>query len=517
MPAQTTDQHKRIAKNTLMLYTRQILTLGISLYAVRVTLEVLGVTDYGIYNVVAGIVALFSFLSTTLASATQRFFSFALGQNDSEGLKRIFTTNWLLYLTIAVVALILLETVGLWFVNEQLKVPPDRLEAARWVYQFSVLTFISTILSTPFTAMIIAHEDMHIHAYVSIAEALMRLLVVFLLLYLPWEKLELYAMLVFSVATIRTLIYMTICSRKYSECQYRKFYWDKTLLRDVGSFTGWTLFIQVSTISRNQAVTILLNQIFNPAVVAARAIATAISIQINVFAESFNVGLYPPIIKSYAAGDKANLFSLVTNGSKITFFLLWVFALPLFLQMEMVLHLWLVNVPAEAVLFTRLALIEVLINSIGTPIVTAARAPGKMRFYSLTLGSIQIAIFVAAWIVLRLGGASHSVYIIAIVANVVIFFVRLLIVRSLVGLPLRGYFIHAVLPVCAVITVSLSASLFICISLPQELVFQILSILLSVLISVVCTYFIGLNKDWRKRIRIIVSERISRMATRVFK
>lgn len=504
----TAENNKRIAKNTLFLYFRQILILIVSLYTVRVVLDVLGVEDYGIYNVVGGIVSFFSFLSGTMASATQRFFSFALGQNDVEKLKKTFTVNWLIYGTIAVVAFILLETIGLWFVNEQLNVPPERFEAARTVYHFAVLSFIATIFSTPFMAIIIAHEDMQIYAYVSILEAFMKLGVVFLLMYLSWDKLELYSVLIFIVSVITAIVYISVCFRKYGECQLRHFYWDKELLREIIGFTGWTLFGQVTTIFRNQAVTILLNQIFNPVIVAARAIATNIAGYINVFSNNFNVGLYPPIIKYYAVDDKKEMFSLIYNGSKITFFLMWVFALPLFLEMDTILQVWLKNPPPEAVLFTRLALVEVLINSISLPIATAARASGNMKIYELTLGCIQLAIFVVSWIVLLLGGEAYSVFIVAIVANIILFIVRLLIVRALVGLPLKPFLQQVIFPVSGIILLSILPSFTIHALLPKGFLFACISILLSMILSCASMYFIGINKEERGKIRNMIVNRI---------
>jgi O-antigen/teichoic acid export membrane protein len=505
------QNNKRIAKNTLMLYFRQILILLVSLYTVRVVLEVLGVEDYGIYSVVGGVVSFFSFLSGTMASATQRFFSFAIGQGDTEKLKKTFSINLFIYVTIAVIALVLLETVGLWFVNEKLNVPPERLEAVLWIFHFSVLMFIATIFSTPFMAIIIAHEDMQIYAYISIMEALLKLGVVFLLMHISWDKLELYGMLTFSVSVIITVIYIFICYRKYDECQFRKFYWDKLLMLEIVGFTGWTLFGQLTTVGRNQAVTILLNQAFNPVVVAARAIAVNITSQIAVFSNNFNIGLYPPIIKSYAAGDKKEMFSLIFNGSKITFFLMWVFALPFFLEMDIILKIWLKSPPPEAILFTRLALVEVLINSISLPITTAARAPGKMKAYELTLGFIQILIFVASLVVLKMGGAAYTVFIVAIVANLIMFIVRLLIVRALIGLSLRPYIYQVVFPVCIVTLLSVIPSFIIHFLLPIGLIFTCMSIVSSVIITCISMYFKGLDQQMRERVRSVIVTRVKKV------
>lgn len=507
----TESNNKRIAKNTLMLYFRQILILLVSLYTVRVVLDALGVEDYGIYSVVGGIVSFFSFLSGTMASATQRFFSFALGQRDFDKLKSTFSVNLIIYAAIAVVALILLETVGLWFVNEKLNVPPERFESACWIFHFSVFMFISTIISTPFMAIIIAHEDMQIYAYVSIIEAIMKLGVVFLLVYLPWDKLELYGMLTFAVSVITTAIYVVICLRKYRECQFRKFYWDKELFHQIVGFTGWTLFGQITSVGRNQAVTILLNQVFNPVVVAARAIAINITSQINVFSNNFNTGLYPPIIKSYAADDKEEMFSLIFNGSKISFFLMWIFALPFFIEMDTILTLWLKNPPPEAILFTRLALIEVLINAISLPLTTAARAPGKMKVYELTLGFIQILIFVVSLIVLKMGGAAYSVFVVAIVANIVMFVVRLLIVRILISLALKPFFQQVIYPILLVALVSVIPSFGVHFLLPKGFVFTCITILWSVALTIFGMYFLGLDKFMREKVRGIIVTQIHKI------
>lgn len=503
------SSNERIAKNTLMLYFRQILILLVSLYTVRIVLNTLGIEDYGIYNVIAGVVAFFSFLSGTMASATQRFFSFALGQDDADKLNRIFSINLIIYIAIAIIILIFLETVGLWFVNEKLHVPPDRYEAAQFIYQFSVLTFTATIFTAPFMAIIIAHEDMQIYAYVSIIEAILKLSIVFLLIYLPWDKLKIYGVLMFGVMVLIDAIYITICTRRYKECQFRKFYWDKKLLREITGFTGWTLFGQATTVARNQAVTILLNQAFSPVIVAARAIATNITGQVNVFSNNFNVGLYPPIIKSYAANDKKQMFLLILQGSKITFFLMWIFALPLFLEMDTILQIWLENPPPEAVLFTRLALIEVLINSISLPIATAARAPGKMKIYELSLGSIQLGIFAASWIVLILGGEAYTVFVVAIIANLVMFIIRLFLVKNLIGLHIRPFFAEVISPLSLVVLISAVLSFGLHYLLPVGLLYTIIAIIGSMLFACICMYLLGLKQTEREKIKSVVINKIN--------
>jgi len=498
----------------MMLYFRQILILLVSLYTVRVVLDVLGIEDYGIYNVVAGIVTLFSFLNGTMASATQRFFSFALGRKDNEQLKKIFSVNIAIYIGIAIIAVLLLETVGLWFVNEKLEVPLDRIEAARLIYHFAIFTFIATILTTPFMAIIIAHEDMQIYAYVSIIEAILKLGVVFLLMYVEADKLELYGVLLFVVSIINALIFITISLLKYDECQFKRFYWDKGLFQEILGFTGWTLFGQVTTVVRNQAVTLLINQVFNPVVVASRAIALNISGQIGVFANNFNTSLYPPIIKSYSSNNKNEMFSLIYNGSKLTFFLMWVISLPLLVELEMILNIWLKNVPPDAVLFTRLIIIESLIVSLSLPLITAARAPGKMKTYELSLGIIQISIFFVSLLILKMGYPAYSVFVVAIIVNIIMFFVRLVIVSNLIDLSIKGFTVKVVLPIIGVIVLSTVPSYFIQKSLPLGFGYSIIVIVSSVLISFISMFYIGLDENWRKKIRLYLIGKTHKLMSR---
>ena len=505
----TSENNRRIAKNTFMLYIRQIITLIVGLYTVRIVLDVLGIEDYGVYNAVAGVVAMLGFLSNTMASASQRFFSYALGQNDSERLRKVFSVNIIIYLLIALFAVLLFETLGLWFINEKLVVPPERFEAARIIYHFAVFTFVCSIMSAPFMALIIAHEDMQIYAYMSILEALLKLGIVYLLMYISYDKLELFGILVFFVSLLTTGIYISIALRKYRHYKFKINRWESSLFKEITDFTGWTLFGQVTTTARNQAVTILLNQVFNPVVVAARAVAMNVSGQINVFAGNFNTSLYPPLIKYYAANEKNNMFSLLYNGSKITFFLMWVLALPLFLEMDAVLSIWLKDVPQYAVLFTQLTIIESVVFSISMPLTTAARAPGRMKGYELILGTIQIMIFVVSWVVLKFGAAAYSVFIVAIGANVIMFFVRLVIVSKLIQLPKRQFFDNVVIPISAVSIASFIPSYAVHYFLPEGIIFTVTSILASMVFCVISIYYLGLNKLWRYKMRNMVFERLN--------
>ena len=501
------SETKRIAKNILMLYFRQMLVMLVGLYTVRVLLNTLGVEDYGIYHAVAGIVVMFSFLSGSMAMASQRFLAFEIGRGDFERLKKTFAVNWIIYALIALVALVLLESLGLWFVNYKLVIPPERFEAASWVYQYAIFAFLCTIIATPYMSAIIAHEDMEIFAFVAIFDAILKLGIVFVLQYSSMDKLHLYGILLCIVSVLYLTIHIIICYLKYKECRFTAC-WDKALFKEIIGFTGWSLFGQLTVVFRNQAVTILLNQMFNPAVVAARTISNQVSSSISSFSGNFNTGLYPPIIKSYSSGDKEQMVKYIFYGAKMTFFLMLLFSLPLALEMQMVLTLWLKNPPEYAVLFAQLALIDSLINSVSFPLMTAARATGRVRLYELTLGSILLASFFVSWMVLYLGASAYSVMYVAIGASTLMFFVRLWIVKSLVQFSFRSFFKKVIIPSLGMTIVSCIFAGIVCWTLPENLLFLCIKLVACALVICFCVYFVGINSHERKKMNSFVLSKI---------
>jgi O-antigen/teichoic acid export membrane protein len=494
------QRNKRIAKNTLLLYFRMLITMGVSLYTVRVVLDSLGVEDFGLYNVIGGVVALLSFLPNSMASATQRFFSHALGQQDQDKLNRIFGVNVLLYLGIGIIAFVLLKTGGLWFVQNHLQVPEDRYEAIVTLFSIAVVTFVVTVLKSPLMAIIIAHEDMKIYAYMAIVDALLKLGVVFLLVQLPGDKIVVYGFLLLGVALLDTTVYLLICFRKYTECRLQHIRWDTGLAKEVVGFTGWTLFGQLTTVARTAAVTILLNQYFSPVVVAARAIANNIAGQCQMLSTQFNTSLYPPIIKAYAAEKREEMYGLVINGAKATFFLMWILALPIYIEMPAILALWLTTVPEYTVEFARLTLIEGLIFAISIPVATAARAPGRMAAYESILGALQISILIVSWFLLKAGYGPQSVYFTAIAVNLIMFIVRLLIVGRLTGLPVIKFLKDTTPPIFAVVAVSYVFSAGLAGNLPGGVGFTIIGLSASFILTSIVIFLIGLPKTLQKQL-----------------
>jgi O-antigen/teichoic acid export membrane protein len=432
------ENNKRIAKNTLLLYFRMLLIMGVSLYTVRIVLNTLGAVDYGLYNVVGGVVVMLSFLSNTMASASQRFFAFELGRKNYDQLKKTFSMTMTIYGIIAVLILILAETVGLWFLNTQLTIPIERMEAANWVYQFTILAFMMTMLKVPYNASIIAHERMKVYAYVSIVEAILKLLIVYLLVVFSYDKLKLYAILMFGVATLITLVYRTYCKYQFQECNYQ-YSWDKALFKELINYSGWNLFGAIAGIFNKQGINILLNIFFGPVVNAARAIAYQINNAINQFVQNFLTATRPQITKYYANGEKENMLTLVFQSSKFSYLLLFVLSMPVLLETKFILTLWLKEIPEYVIIFTRLIIITSLIDSLSFPLMSAAQATGKVKKYQSTVGGMMLLSLPVSYFFLKMNYPPQSVMYIAIVNSIVCLFLRLILLKKMVCLPIMKF------------------------------------------------------------------------------
>ena len=500
---------KRIAKNTLMLYFRQILIMIVSLYTVRVVLNTLGAEDYGIYNVVAGVVTMFSFLSNSMATASQRYFSFALGQNDSESLKKYFSMSFTIYCLIAVIVLFFAETVGLWFVTQKLVIPVERQNAAFWIYQASIFSMICTILTAPFMASIIAHEDMNIYAYVSIIEVVLKLGIVFLLPLFAIDKLIFYGLLMAGVVFINTAIYRTICVKKYVECKF-SFFWEKSLFKELVSYTGWNMFGSAVGVFKNQIVNIILNQFFNPVVNAARGIAAQVNSAVNSFAQNFSTAVRPQIIKNYASGEKEKMLQLMFRSCKATFLLMFVFALPLILEMPYVLKLWLKNVPEYAVLFTILALLDALIDTISYPIMAAAQATGKIKLYQAVVGGVLLLNAPIAFVVLKLGAPAFSVFIVSISVTSLAFIVRLCILKKLINFSFWNFIWKVFIPIICCAGLAFIVPYFVRNLLDSSFIRLCVTVIVSVICVALSGYFVALSKNERQWIVGIIKSKMGR-------
>jgi O-antigen/teichoic acid export membrane protein len=468
----------------------------------------MGAEDYGIYNVVAGMVTMFGFLSVSMMTASQRYFAFELGRGDLEQLKRIFSLSLTIYVFIVVLVLLLAETVGLWFVNNVLLIPPERKLAALWVYQFSIVSFLFTILVVPYMAAIIAHEDMNIYAYVSIVESVLKFLSALLLSkFNISDKLKIYGLFICLSTITITVVYMSVCMLKYKECKIR-FHWNISLFKELTSYTGWNLFGAFAGVFKNQGINILLNQYFNPVIVAARGIALQVNGAVASFSQNFSTALRPQIIKEYALRNERDMLNLVFQGAKITFLLMYIITLPLFLEMPYILSLWLNNPPEYNILFTRLTLIDVLIESISYTIVTAAQATGKIKMYQSIVGGILLLNLPVSWMFLLFGYSANLVMYVAICISFTALIARILILKRLIKYSLVQFIKKVVVPVLGISLLSAILPMILCSILEQSVLRLFLVICVSTFFTCGFIYLIGLNNNERQMVKGIILHKL---------
>lgn len=492
----TSSNNKRIAKNTLLLYFRMLLTMVVSLYTSRVVLGALGVEDYGIYNVVGGVVAMFSILSGSLSAAISRFITFELGTGNLEKLKRVFSSSVTIQMGLSAIILVLAETVGLWFLNNKMVIPESRMYAANWVFQLSLLTFVINLISIPYNAAIIAHERMSAFAYISIFEAVSKLVVAYCIVISPIDRLMLYAIMLTTIAIIIRLIYGSYCKRKFEECTYH-FIYDHDLLKQMFEFAGWNFIGASSALLRDQGGNIVINLFCGPAVNAARGIAVQVNTAIHSFVANFMTALNPQITKSYAAGDQKYLMTLLFQGARLSFYILLLLSLPVIINTHYILHLWLGQVPEHTVLFVQLVLIFGMCESISNPLITAMLATGKIRNYQIVVGAFQILNLPISYICLELGCIPESVLVVAIFISQICLAARLYMLRGLIGLSSKQYLKKVYFNILIVTFFSLIIP---CI-LRRYMNDTFFAFVLITLTSLVCTliviYYIGCNRDER--------------------
>lgn len=482
-----------------------ILTMLVTLYTSRVVLQTLGVEDFGIYNVVGGVVVMFSFLNSAMSSATQRFLSFELGKKNIKQFGKVFSMSINIHALMALFIFVLAETVGLWFVNSELVIPADRLVAANWVYQSSILAFMITILSVPYNAAIIAHERMGVFAYISILEVSLKLLIVFILQWMAFDKLKLYAVLILGVALVIRLVYGIYCKLKIEGCKY-KWITDKGLFKTLFSYAGWNLWGNLAAVGMDQGVNILLNVFFGPIVNAARGIAYQAGSAIRLFVSNFQIAVNPQIVKRYANGEQRSMHSLILSTSKLSYFLLFIIGLPVFIEAKYLLNLWLGEVPEYTVYFLRLVIIIQLIDSLSGPLMTAAQASGKIKLYQTVVGLLLLSILPIAYFCLKLGLSVYSVFYINILIAVIALFVRLTIISSLVGLNKRAFISDVLVKSIIVSLATLMLPYILYLKMDDGLLRLIIIMALTMIGFITSVYLFGLNMGEK----IFIKERLKR-------
>lgn len=505
--------NKRIAKNTLLLYIRMLVTMLVSLYTARVVLNVLGVVDYGVYSVVGGIVTMCSFISSTMASTSMRFFSYELGYGNMSRLKETFAATVNIYFLLSILILLFAETIGLWFVSTQLNIPPDRMSAALYVYQFSVLGFLATILRIPYNAVVISREKMSFYAWLSILEALLKLGMVFLLVYICWDKLILYAVLMSAVLCLITVSYFLYCRLNFEECRF-SWVWEKSLYRSLLGFAGWNLFGSLANVGLDQGLNILLNIFFGAPINAARSIAFQIRNAVQSFVGSFQTAASPQIVKYYAAGEKDSMKKLLFQSSKYSFFLLLLIALPILLEMEMVLSLWLIEIPPYTLIFARLIIILSLVDCLSGTIIPAVQSTGFIRFYQITVCSIILLNVPVSYFFLKMGFPPQSTVVISIFLSCTALVMRVYVLRKLLAFPMTEYFSKVVWNDLKVFFLALLLPFIVHLYLPKGMLSFCVSILFCVISTLLAICYAGLNSNER---RFVYNQLENKILKRIWK
>ena len=490
------ENNKRIAKNTVMLYIRMLITMGVSLFTSRVILQTLGVEDYGIYAVVGGIVSMFTFLNGGMVSATQRYLNFELGRGNQEQLTKVFSTSLQIHFLISLVVLLLSETIGLWFLYEKLVIPAERLDAAFWVFQFSIVACVVSLISVPYNAVIIAHEKMSAFAYMSILEVVLKLLIVYLLYISPWDKLVVYAALLLCVSLLMRWIYARYCKKYFPESHYTHRV-DKSLFKEMFSFSGWSLWGNLAAMLYSQGLNMMLNIFFGPVVNAARGIALQVQGVVQSFVTNFQMALNSQITKNYASGDLDQMHNLMFRSARFSFFLLFLLALPILIEANYILHLWLGVVPDDTVVFMRWIIGVSLIYTIANPCVIANQATGKVKVYQAVVGGILLLILPASYVALILGAPAYSVFIIHFCVECIAQFARMYMLRNLIQLPLRAYIKNIYMPVLVVVILSILLPIVVHLQLAEGFM-RLIGVGLTCVISVAFSIFIfGLTQGER--------------------
>ncbi len=500
MSTQTSDNNKRIAKNTLLLYFRMLFMMAVSLFTSRVVLNTLGVEDYGIYNVVGGIVAMFGFINGSMSSATQRYITFALGKGDKQRLSTVFSTTLQIHTLIAAIIVLLGETIGVWFLYNKMQIPPDRLDAAFWVLQCSIVSAVIMIVSVPYNADIVAHEKMSAFAYISIIEAVLKLVIVYMLLVFSIDKLVLYAFLILAVQLLIRFCYSIYCNRHFEETKYRHV-WDKTLFKEMTGFAGWSMFGNLSAVFFGQGLNMLLNVFFGPVVNAARGVAVQVQNAIQQFVGNFQMALNPQITKNYAKGEMQEMHKLMFRSARFSFFLLFLLSLPVLFETNFILTIWLKTVPENTIVFLRIMICTSLIYTLANPLIVANQATGQVRKYQAICGSILLMILPVSYVCLRLGLPAYSVFIVHFMMESLTQMVRMYLLRPLIGIRVRDYFRYIYSPVLLVIAVSVILPAIVYFNMEDTVIRFFVVGILCVLSVSIAAYTLGLSSNERVFVR----------------
>lgn len=503
------DDNRRIARNTMYLYIRTFITMLIGLYTSRKILELLGVTDFGIFNIVGGITVMLTFLNGSIGTAIQRYLTFELGRKDYEAYNRVFNTSLIIQSGLALLLIVLAETVGLWFVNTQLVIPAERMTAANCVYQVTVLSTVMSIMTGPFNATIISHERMHIVAYLGMGEATLKLVLVLLLGVVPWDRLITWSGMYIAITICVTSFQIVYCHRHFPHCRVtlRR---DRGIVRSMLSFSGWNLFGTIAWLLKDQGANVVLNLFGGPAVNAARGVSYQVKGAILGLTSGFQGAVNPQLVKSYAADDVRSTHRLLCVSSKISYFLLLLPAIPVCFECSYLLELWLVDVPTMTVVFTVLVVIETLCEVFAGPLINTIMATGRIKWYQIVVGSTLLINVPVSYLLLWLGFPIYAPFVVGIAFILACNALRLLFCRQQTGLSLRGYF-GAVIVRCILVTaVAVVLPLVVSLTMPDGFVRLMVMIAVSMLSTAATIWAIGLEPAERQFVKERILQRFIR-------
>lgn len=507
MSTQTSDNNKRIAKNTLFLYLRMFVMMLTALFTSRIVLDVLGASDYGLNNIIGGVVVLFSFLNSALLSATQRFLNFHLGRQDYKQTNVVFCMSMNTYILLSIVVVVLGETIGLWFVNTQLNIPPERMYAAQWVYQFTLIQFVINLLRVPYNASIIAYERMNFYAYISLVEVIAKLLVVYLLYITTFDKLIFYSFLYTIAPLIVAFIYMTYCTRNFDTTKYKRI-WDKVAFKEMFSFSGWSLFGSLANLAAQQGLNILINIFYGVTVNAAAGIANQVSTNVYGFISNFQTAFQPQIVKTYAAKEIERFQKLIFQTSKFSYFMVLVLVLPILFTIDGILEIWLKEVPEYTAIFCRLILVFLSIEAITAPLWMSVQATGKIRSYQILMACLIFMNFPMAYLVLKLGFPVYTVWIVRIIINLITMVARCIYMKQRLQFPISQYIRNVIIPILIVTIASLPVPLILYNQIDNFWLNMFVVGFATFFVAILAVYFIGMNTHEKELVRNMLLNKI---------
>jgi O-antigen/teichoic acid export membrane protein len=458
-------------------------------------LNTFGIIDFGVYNVVTGFVLMFGFLNSAMSSSIQRFLSYEIGLNRIERIKRIFVTSFNIQFILSLLVLLIAESLGIWFLNNKLNIPKDQVIAVNVVYQFSILSLVLNMLTLPYNALIIAYEKMNIYAWMSIIEISFKLGSLFIISYYQSVEMELYSSFLLGISLLNLIMYRAYCKKNILASSYN-FNWDKKLTKELVKFSGWNLWGSASLLLYEQGVNILLNIFYGPLINAARSISFQIGSAISTFSYNFQTAIKPQIIKSYAKNDYKGVDSIVTIGSKFTFYMLLVISLPVFIETNSIMKIWLKSVPEFSVIFTQVIILSVLIDSLSATFISIIHATGKIGFYQLVIGGLNTITLPLSYLFIKLGYGPLSPFIISVFISICILIMRIYFVNRLAQINLRKYFFF-IIKIIIVVPISLSIPFIIKYNFPESLSRLTLTTVSSITVSIVTIFYLAFDRSER--------------------